>query len=231
MPKIYSYVLRYDDGAAPNPFWNVCTLAICKPAIRRTAMEGDWVLGTGSKNAFCNDGLRHDLSGHLVYAMKINDKLSLEAYDRFCQAHLPAKIPDIHHDDWRRRMGDCIYDFTGGNPPGLRPGVHTEQNRIRDLSGECVLLSRHFYYFGEGAVPLPADLLPLVQAGQGHRKIERADLVEEFEAFTKPFPLNTIAGEPQLKHAFDGPAGLARLAACASCHLEEDGHEGEEVYC
>jgi hypothetical protein len=230
MPKIYSYVLRYDDGAAPNPFWNVCTLAICKPAIRRTVMEGDWVLGTGSKNAFCNDGLRHDLAGHLVYAMKIDDKLSLEGYDRFCQAHLSAKIPDINNADWRRRMGDCIYDFATGYPPSLRPGVHTEENRIRDLSGKCALLSRHFYYFGERAVPLPADLLPLVQITQGHRKIENADLVKKFETFIKHFPLNVVAGEPQLKHAFDTPAGLARLAACASCHLEEDGREGEELY-
>jgi cytochrome c553 len=70
----------------------------------------------------------------------------------------------------------------------------------------------------------------LVQITQGHRKIEHARLLEKFEAFIKPFPLNVVFGEPQLKHAFDSPAGLARLAACASCHLEEDAKEGEEVY-
>ena len=46
MPNLFSYVLRYDDGAAPNPFWGTCTLAICKPAIRRKANLGDWVVGT-----------------------------------------------------------------------------------------------------------------------------------------------------------------------------------------
>lgn len=39
--NIYSYVLRTDDGAAPNPFWGTCTLTICKPVIRRTAHIGD----------------------------------------------------------------------------------------------------------------------------------------------------------------------------------------------
>ena len=49
MSKIYSYVLRIDDGAAPNPFWGLCTLTICKPAIRRNAQIADWIIGTGSK--------------------------------------------------------------------------------------------------------------------------------------------------------------------------------------
>ncbi len=46
---IYSYVLRYDDGVAPNPFFGFCTLAVCKPVIRRKAQVGDWIIGTGSK--------------------------------------------------------------------------------------------------------------------------------------------------------------------------------------
>jgi hypothetical protein len=45
---LFTYCIPYDDGAAPNPFWGLCTLAICKPSIRRVAKEGDWVVGTGS---------------------------------------------------------------------------------------------------------------------------------------------------------------------------------------
>jgi hypothetical protein len=37
MPRLFSYTVRVDDGAAPNPFRGLCTLAICKPAIRRGA--------------------------------------------------------------------------------------------------------------------------------------------------------------------------------------------------
>jgi len=50
MTKIYSYIIRVDDGAAPNPYGDICTLTICKPKIRKAADEGDWIIGTGSKN-------------------------------------------------------------------------------------------------------------------------------------------------------------------------------------
>ncbi len=45
---LYTYFIPFDNGAAPNPFGGICTLAICKPVIRRNAKAGDWVVGTGS---------------------------------------------------------------------------------------------------------------------------------------------------------------------------------------
>ena len=45
MPHIYSYVVAHDTGAAPNVDGGICTIAICKPAIRRNAQEGDWIVG------------------------------------------------------------------------------------------------------------------------------------------------------------------------------------------
>jgi hypothetical protein len=122
MGCLYSYVLRYDDGAAPNPFWEICTLTICKPAIRRTAEIGDWVIGTGSKNSKINDGNTYDLSDSVVYAMKITDKKSLADYDQFCREKLQNKIPNWFDRDWRKRMGDCIYDFSNGIEPTTRKG-------------------------------------------------------------------------------------------------------------
>jgi len=85
MKKIYSYVLKIDDGAAPNPYGGVCTLTICKPIIRRKSSVGDWVIGTGSKNAKLSDGKIHDFSNHLVYAMKITEKKYLKEYDKYCK--------------------------------------------------------------------------------------------------------------------------------------------------
>lgn len=82
--KLYSYIIPTDDGAAPNPFGNTCTLTICKPAIRRSAMPGNWVIGTGSKNVFLRNGVKKDFSKHLVYAMLVTDKKTLEEYDSFC---------------------------------------------------------------------------------------------------------------------------------------------------
>jgi hypothetical protein len=43
--KLYCYIVTHDTGFSPNPFHGYCTLACCKPTIRRTAKEGDWVVG------------------------------------------------------------------------------------------------------------------------------------------------------------------------------------------
>jgi len=77
MTQLFTYTIPYDDGAAPNPFHGMCTLAICKPSIRRVAKVGDWVAGLGSKNAPSGD-----LSGRLVYAMKVEEVIPLSEYDR-----------------------------------------------------------------------------------------------------------------------------------------------------
>lgn len=49
--KLYRYVMTYDTGLAPNPYHGYCTLALCKPQIRRTAQVGDWIMGFGSVSA------------------------------------------------------------------------------------------------------------------------------------------------------------------------------------
>ena len=77
MPRLFTYTIPIDDGAAPNPFSGMCSLAICKPGIRRVAQEDDWVAGLGSRNAPSGD-----LSERLVYAMRVEKVLSLEEYDR-----------------------------------------------------------------------------------------------------------------------------------------------------
>ena len=163
MKRIYSYVLRFDDGGAPNPFWGTCTLTICKPAIRRTARIGDWVIGTGSKNSKLKDGKKYDFSDSLVYAMKVTNKLTLEEYDQFCSKNLKEKIPSWFNKDWCRRMGDCIYDYSNQTKLKLRKGVHNESNLVRDLSGYNSLLSTEFYYFGEEARIIPENLKQIIK--------------------------------------------------------------------
>ena len=62
-PRLFSYVVAHDGGAAPNPFWGVCTLVICKPKIRQSAEVGDWIAGTAPKSS--------PRAGGLIYAMKV----------------------------------------------------------------------------------------------------------------------------------------------------------------
>lgn len=204
MTKIYSYILRIDDGAAPNPFWETCTLTICKPAIRRSANIGDWVIGTGSKNTKLKDGKKYDFSKHLVYAMKITDKKSLKDYNEFCKKELSNKIPIWETNDWRLRLGDCIYDYSSNNnDPIIRKGVHKEIHRNRDIKGINALLSNHFYYFGVESIPFPPELKELIKRNQGHKKIIREDLIQKFENWIFQFEKNKIYAEPQMAWLFD----------------------------
>ncbi len=221
MSKLYSYVLRYDDGGAPNPFWDTCTLTICKPDIRRTAQIGDWVIGTGSKNSRLKDGNTYDLSDSLVYAMKVSNKLTLAGYDSFCRQHLQKKIPKWFNKDFRLRMGDCIYDYSTANPPRQRKGVHNETNIKRDLGGQFSLLSRHFYYFGEEPRPIPHELRHIIKQGQKHKVITDSVTVDKFEKWIKQFDKNKIYAEPQLKFEFDIAPTDKQIAKCATRHLED----------
>lgn len=175
MTSLFSYTIPVDDGAAPNPFSGHCTLAICKPAIRRTALEGDWIAGLGSINAPRD----RNLSGHLVYAMRVDKILSLEEYDRLARAGKIDRIPNIKSAALQDRLGDCIYDYSG-DAVAQRPSVHTSENIETDLKGENALLSKTFYYFGRDAIELPEHLMPIIHQTQGHKRGANKDYVEKF---------------------------------------------------
>lgn len=188
--RLYSYIVRVDDGAAPNPYHGMCTLAICKPAIRRTARVGDWIMGTGAASA--------GLSGHLVYAMRVDEAITLQEYDLRAPREWRHRLPDPSSRSRARRRGDCIYDYSAAPWPRQRPGVHNEDNRPVDLGGRNVLISRHYTYFGANAVALPAHLHPLVHSTQGHKWRMNASL---FDAF-----VTWIERQPSGKHGEPGHA-------------------------
>ncbi len=194
--SLYSYCLRYDDGAAPNPYWGLCTLVICKPAIRRVATVDDWIVGLGSTHSPLGD-----ISSSVVYAMKVTATMTLKEYDAFCQQHLPNKIPDWSHAEFPRKVGDCIYKYSQCGEPTLRPSVHNEGNRRTDLGGDNALLSNHFYYFGDEPVRLPKELQPIAHRTQGHKSRANSDYVDEFVSWIKGLGLKlcSMHGEPQLK--------------------------------
>lgn len=196
MPALYSYVLRYDNGTAPNPFWNTCTLTICKPAIRRTASIGDWVIGTGSKHAQLQDGKEYDFSDSLIYAMKVTAKLSLAEYDAYCRLYLPNKIPQLQSADRRLHAGDCVYAYTDEPLPAIRESMHSKEYLPRDLGGHNALLSDHFYYFGAAAVHIPFALRHIIKRNQGHSRIENELLLAQFTDWISGFELNKLYGDP-----------------------------------
>jgi hypothetical protein len=213
--KLYSYCLRYDDGAAPNPFWDCCTLVICKPKIRRTAQVGDWIVGLGSTNSPIGD-----VSDGVVYAMKVTEKMTIRDYDEYCQESLIQKIPDWQNrSDYRRRVGDCIYNYSHRESPKLRPSVHNDSNRERDLGGEFALLSTHFFYFGDRPVKLPNFLKPIIHSTQGHKSRSNQPYFEKFVEWINQFELNKLLGEPQLILSLSD--GDDVCAKCAARDLED----------
>src|SRR5215472_13945165 len=183
MTRLFTYTIPIDDGAAPNPFRGMCSLAICKPGIRRVAQPGDWVAGLGSKGA-----PRGDLSGRLVYAMRVEEVLSLRDYDRYASSRWPHRIPNVRSADLSERLGDCIYDFSQGSPV-QRPSVHGPANKDVDLRGENALISTHFYYFGSRAIQLPEELLPICHQTQGHRSTSNDPYVDRFVGWVRELKL------------------------------------------
>ena len=214
--RLFSYVLRYDTGSAPNPFRGMCTLAICKPRIRRVAEPGDWVAGVGSVNV-----RGRDLSGHLIYAMKVEESISLADYDRRAEQEWPHRIPKYHGPDLSERLGDCIYGFPDGGDVVQREGVHGEENKARDLSGRNVLISRHFYYFGREAIRIPDSLQGICPKTQGHRSTANNPFANQFEEWitSSEYVVGNVHGWPD---QLAGPGCPACLLASAESATDED---------
>src|SRR5690606_6790808 len=70
--EYYSYVVSRDFGFAPNPFCGICTLATCKPNIRKIAEIGDWIFGISP--SIKNKG------NHLLFGMKVSKKITYNEY-------------------------------------------------------------------------------------------------------------------------------------------------------
>lgn len=219
-PRLYTYIVRTDDGAAPNPFSGMCSLTICKPKIRSSAKPGDWVVGVGSKNAPSGD-----LSGHVVYAMKVQEVVPLNEYDARARKEWPSRIPDMQSLDLSARLGDCIYDYSRGRKPIQRPGVHGPLNVKIDLGGKNSLISKDFYYFGSRAIRLPGNLLGICPTTQGHRSIKNDSYRAAFEEWIRG--LNIKVG--QLYGWPDAVLDWEMIAKCGGCIDRSQDSDIEEI--
>lgn len=148
--RLYSYVVRYDYGFAPNPFHGVCTLATCKPGIRGSAAVGDWVLGTGSAD--------YQLQGKLVYAMRVSETLSFNEY--WLNNRFEVKRPYLR-GSLVQAFGDNIYHESGGEWIQERSRHSNEDGSLnskhlkRDLSGRKVLIGYEYVYWGGDGPGVP----------------------------------------------------------------------------
>lgn len=196
---LFSYIVAYDSGFAPNPFNDFCTLATCKPEIRKAAKLDDWVVGTGSGRK----GVR--LGDRLVYAMRVTDTLSFAEYS--ADSRFARKKPNLH-GSYRMACGDNIYY------PGNEPGAWQQLNSFhsnpdgtpnpdhirRDTSVDRVLVSEDFIYFGGEGPEVPPNLrngdYDLVRKWRGQSKIADSSFIERFERWVCDLGVTGYRGKP-----------------------------------
>lgn len=148
-PKYFIYIITTDGGLAPNPFHKFCTLAVCKPEIRKIAKEGDWIIGLYSqaKNKIKN------YRGKLIYAMKVEEKITFSQYwkdKRFLRKKQNTKST-------KGRCGDNMYYKTSDGywVQKTYEAHNSSGNRKTDTSVDAVLISKHFFYLGKKCVSFP----------------------------------------------------------------------------
>lgn len=187
--RLYSYIVRYDIGFAPNPFHGWCTLATCKPRVRRAASVGDWIAGVGA---------RRTLDGHLVFAMQVSEKMTFDEY--WADPRFERKKPDVR-GSLKYRYGDNIYhrNAAGGweqanSRHSLDSGAPNPEHVAKDTGADAVLIAERFTYWGRDAVAMPEALrnwngVDLARPGRDHRwKPHNSDMIVAFTEWIDSLP-------------------------------------------
>lgn len=187
--KLFSYIVRYDVGFAPNPFHGVCSLATCKQDIRRLAQLGDWLVGTGSRT--------NGKAGNLVFAMCISEIVDFDRY--WADARFSAKRPNLRGSRMQQ-FGDNIYhrgpdgDWIQENSRHSKADGSPEVRHIlRDTRSERVLLGREFIYFGGDGPNVPGTL----------RNDYALDLVHTTSAYRCQFTNQHVAATVEWLRTFE----------------------------
>ncbi|WP_081076842.1 hypothetical protein [Burkholderia cepacia] len=205
MPKVYIYVVDRDFGFAPNPFHKLCTLATCKPIIRRVAQEGDWIIGMG--------GSRLNATGRCVFAMRVSSSIT---FNEYWENPLYRDKKPVRNGSKKMMVGDNIYHQVFGNwtqlnshhsHPDGSPNVHNVRN---DTQTDAVLVSDYFFYFGASAIEIPVDLLQKInyRNARHHRVFDLSDVEPILKFIESNFTANRVLGDP-----FDFETASARYSA------------------
>lgn len=137
--KLLKYVVRFDSGVAPNPYFNICSLALCTPNHRNAQLKkDDWILGHSSKST----GQR------LIYAMKVTKVLPMvEYFHKFRE-----KQPDPLGTHTQQRGDNMYYQNGGGRWARLPSTVHNTVEDFEKDRGKKVYLAEgaeNYWYFGD----------------------------------------------------------------------------------
>ena len=187
--RLFSYVVTRDYGFAPNPFYGVCTLATCKPNIRRTAVNGDWIVGTGT--------VQHMRQSHLVYAMHVDETMTYNEY--WIDPRFQKKKPNIY-GSLKQAYGDNIYYFDkederwaqADSHHSLEGGFPNQRNIEADTKTDRVLIGFKYTYFGGKGPKIPVkfhnwDNFDICKKGPGHKCNFPPDMISSFIDWVSTF--------------------------------------------
>lgn len=194
--RLFSYVVARDYGFAPNPFFGVCTLATCKPRVRKAAAIGDWVIGTGSKTKGGD--------GTLVYAMRVTEVMTFNEY--WADPRFRRKRPNLS-GSLKQAFGDNIYskDEHGqwhqlDSHHSYRGGAPNPHNIRNDTQTDRVLIGAEYAYWGGSGPEIDARFRNYdghdICAGRNHRSNFPPGLADDFVAWFHSLDAHGYLGDP-----------------------------------
>ncbi len=199
----FFYKVDHDYGLAPNPFHGYCTLAVCKSQIRKSAKLniGDWIIGISGKNI--------STTNKVIFAMRLEEKITFNEYwndERFTNKKpvVNGSLTQMYGDNfYYQENGKWIQENSAHSKSnGETNGKYTPNDGhcTRDTGGEFVLISQHFYYFGDNAPEVPESSKELFPKLRGYIykrdkvsdeiKKDFMDLLEEYSIGIHGDPTN-----------------------------------------
>jgi Nucleotide modification associated domain 2 len=189
---LHSYVVARDYGFAPNPFFGICTLATCKPIIRKAAKVGDWIVGTGSA--------AYGFVGRLVYIMKVDEILDYSGY--WLDPRFQNKKPNLR-GSLKQAYGDNIYHWDSESDQWIQENSHHSQkdgsancaNVVHDTQTVNVLIGRDFVFWGRAGPKIPTEFA-CVCAVRGHKSRFSKEFEDSFFAWIGSIEPRGYVGDP-----------------------------------
>ena len=183
MAAAFSYVVSRDYGFAPNPFYNVLTLATCKQLIRKVANVGDFIIG--------NADSAHD--NKLIYMAKVSEVMTFDQY--WEDSRFACKRP-VMNGSLKKLYGDNIYHH-GADGRWIQEDSHHANNdgtvNIHNLNRDTettdrVLICNEFVYLGKSMFSLPADHGRCIHKGRNHHRPNYDDAQKLWDYLKTRYP-------------------------------------------
>ena len=200
--KYFIYTITRDYGFAPNPFYGFCTLACCKSGIRHKAKTNDWIVGIYSRKK----NVKQNLQGKLVFAMKVKERMTFTEYfddGRFKnkKPYVKGSLKTMHGDNaYVKRKNEGFKQFDCHHHHKIK--AVRKKNLEMDTRTDKVLISDHFFYFGDDTSinKFKKTELPKVlrenKSYRNFKQLENKEGLEIVKFLEQNFQKNLIYGDP-----------------------------------